>query len=813
MNILRILAWKNLKRNKKRTIATIIGIVVSVALISFILTLIYSFKYSMLETTKRNVGNYHIHIDQTTTQKAIEFAKMTDKIERIGISQTIGAANYESQLNTKNGIIIDGYDEVSLTNRDINLIEGRLPQNEKEILVSNYLINNLDEPIKIGDQLTLDVEKVKLIISNDGMQESLEPDGIERVTYTVTGIIQQTRKEANTSNAYIATTKLEQMTEVRPCEVTMLLKNPKEENLFYQELNNSSMQNHLSENNELLIWQGATKGMNEKSQLELIGVIAIIIVVAITIVLVRNSFQISISERMKEFGTLISIGATSKQIRKIVLIEGLIYAIISIPIGLIFGIGVVYFSINGIEKVLASTFGNSWIMEFSINIPFIFVTILITILAILFSCIKPIRKAKKASPIETIKQNNEIAIKNKDVKVSKLKVKLLGIEGQIAYKNIKRNKNQYRSTTISISIIMILVILISSIIQYIFLIVNNTYKPTNRNIDVGMIYGGGQEETDTVFKNFDRIKEMDSIIDYSIIVRFNGIMKNNNKSISIHAYEGNTYEDYLKSMGLKYEDTFNNGILLSANPSVKEGEILNIIINEKEYKIPIIKTTNLDPEVAIFDLDNSKIEKIDSDSLEYERLIISNDMAKKIDINDEIVKGRFSMDMRVNSSNPNKLEKEIEQFVNLDKIAITNYTKQKEYEGKFSAIMSIFLYGLLLVISLIGVTNIYNTITANVHLRKKELEVLKAIGMSNKQFTKMFAYESLIYGAKSLLIGIILGIILSYVLYCIIKTNLVIKYYFPAIQIVLMVVLTILVIYMSTQIASKSIIKISKKKK
>ncbi len=804
MNILRILAWKNLKRNKKRTIATIIGIVVSVALISFILTLIYSFKYSMLETTKRNVGNYHIHIDQTTTQKAIEFAKMTDKIERIGISQTIGAANYESQLNTKNGIIIDGYDEVSLTNRDINLIEGRLPQNEKEILVSNYLINNLDEPIKIGDQLTLDVEKVKLIISNDGMQESLEPDGIERVTYTVTGIIQQTRKEANTSNAYIATTKLEQMTEVRPCEVTMLLKNPKEENLFYQELNNSSMQNHLSENNELLIWQGATKGMNEKSQLELIGVIAIIIVVAITIVLVRNSFQISISERMKEFGTLISIGATSKQIRKIVLIEGLIYAIISIPIGLIFGIGVVYFSINGIEKVLASTFGNSWIMEFSINIPFIFVTILITILAILFSCIKPIRKAKKASPIETIKQNNEIAIKNKDVKVSKLKVKLLGIEGQIAYKNIKRNKNQYRSTTISISIIMILVILISSIIQYIFLIVNNTYKPTNRNIDVGMIYGGGQEETDTVFKNFDRIKEMDSIIDYSIIVRFNGIMKNNNKSISIHAYEGSNYENYLKSMGLKYEDTFNNGILLSANPSVKEGEILNIIINEKEYKIPIIKTTNLDPEVAIFDLDNSKIEKIDSDSLEYERLIISNDMAKKIDINDEIVKGRFSMDMRVNSSNPNKLEKEIEQFVNLDKIAITNYTKQKEDEEKLSAMMSIFLYGLLLVISLIGITNIYNTITASMNLRKREFEILKAIGMSNKQFNKMFVYESLIYGVKSLIIGIILGTILSYALYCIINTDLALKYYFPAVQMIIMAVLTILVIYMSNKIAWKN---------
>lgn len=800
MNILITLAWKNLKRNKKRTIATIIGIVVSVELISFILTLIYSFQYSMIETTKRNVGNYHIRIDQTTTQKAIEFTKMPDKIEKIGISQTIGAADYETQLNTKNGIIIEGYDEVSLTNRDINLIEGRLPQNEKEILVSNYLINNLNEPIKIDDKLTLDVQKVKLRISNDGMQECLEPDGIERVTYTVTGIIKQTRKEANTSSAYIVITKLDKMTAERPCEVTLLLKNPKEESIFYQELSNSSMQSHLLENNELLLWQGAANGMNEKSQLELIGVIAIIIVVAITIVLVRNSFQISILERMKEFGTLISIGATSKQIGKIVLIEGFIYAIISIPIGLILGIGVIYFCINGIEKVLASMFGNSWITEFSINIPFIFVTILITVFAILFSCIKPIRKAKKVSPIETIKQNNEIAIKNKDVKISKLKAKILGIEGQIAYKNIKRNKNQYRSTTISISIIMILVILISSIMQYIFFIVNNTYKPINRNIDLGMITGDIEIDTDIVFKNFDRIKEMDGIIDYSTILRFNGIMKKNNKSIGIHAYEGSTYENYLKSIGLKYEDTINNGILLSSNPSVKEGEILNIIIKEKEYKIPIIKTTNLDPEAAIFDLDNSKIEKIDSDSSEYEKLIISNDMAKKIDINDDIV----SMDMRVNSSNPNKLEKEIEQFVNLDKIAINNYTKQKEDEEKLSAMMSMFLYGLLLVISLIGITNICNTITASMNLRKREFEVLKAIGMSNKQFNKMFVYESLIYGVKSLIIGIILGTILSYALYCIINTDLVLKYYFPAIQIVIMAILTILVIYMSNKIAWKN---------
>lgn len=118
--------------------------------------------------------------------------------------------------------------------------------------------------------------------------------------------------------------------------------------------------------------------------------------------------------------------------------------------------------------------------------------------------------------------------------------------------------------------------------------------------------------------------------------------------------------------------------------------------------------------------------------------------------------------------------------------------------------MSIFLYGLLLVISLIGITNIYNTITSSIHLRKKEFETLKAIGMSNKQFNKMFVHESLIYGIKSLLIGIILGTILSFALYYVINTDLMLKYYFPFIQVLIMILSTIIVIYISTKKAYKN---------
>ena len=332
------------------------------------------------------------------------------------------------------------------------------------------------------------------------------------------------------------------------------------------------------------------------------------------------------------------------------------------------------------------------------------------------------------------------------------------------------------------------------------------------NIDVGIIYGHhGQEEVSTIFENFDRIKELNGIIDYSINIRFEGKIKENNRMLWIYAYEGKIYEEYLRRLGLKYEDTISAGILLSRNPSKKEGEAFNIVIKEKEYQIPVVKITDLDLYEAMTDLDSSKIEKLKENSNYYsntESFIISTDMAKNIDIDDgrdSNIDGHFHIDMRINSSNPNQLEKEIGNFVNLNKMTVNNYTKQKEDSQRLFTIMSIFLYGLLLVISFIGITNIYNTITASMNLRKREFETLRDIGMSNKQFNKMFSFESLLYGSKSLIIGTILGISLSYGIYLVISASQSIQYYFPFVQMIIMMVLTVMIIYLSIRVAWKKL--------
>ena len=111
--------------------------------------------------------------------------------------------------------------------------------------------------------------------------------------------------------------------------------------------------------------------------------------------------------------------------------------------------------------------------------------------------------------------------------------------------------------------------------------------------------------------------------------------------------------------------------------------------------------------------------------------------------------------------------------------------------------ISIFLYGFIAVITLIGVTNIFNTITTNMNLRSKEFAMLKSIGMTKKEFNKMINLESIFYGIKSLIIGITLGLGLSYWIYTIVKDNGAterIKFIFPTYSIIISIVFIMVIV-------------------
>ncbi|MEI3435371.1 MAG: FtsX-like permease family protein [Clostridia bacterium] len=115
-------------------------------------------------------------------------------------------------------------------------------------------------------------------------------------------------------------------------------------------------------------------------------------------------------------------------------------------------------------------------------------------------------------------------------------------------------------------------------------------------------------------------------------------------------------------------------------------------------------------------------------------------------------------------------------------------------ENAVVLVISIFLYGFIGVITLIGITNIFNTITTNMNLRKKEFAMLKSIGMTKKEFNRMIRLESIFYGVKSLVIGIPIGLVLSYGMYNVFRNSMEIEYVLPYKSIVVAVIFVAIVI-------------------
>ena len=144
-------------------------------------------------------------------------------------------------------------------------------------------------------------------------------------------------------------------------------------------------------------------------------------------------------------------------------------------------------------------------------------------------------------------------------------------------------------------------------------------------------------------------------------------------------------------------------------------------------------------------------------------MIISDELFDEIYKNGESM---GSVTCFIDSTNADKLQEEIEKFItDKDSYNLYNYDKAaKDIQGLYT-LLAIFLYGFITVIALIGITNIFNTINTNMNLRKGEFAILKSVGMTGKEFNRMINLEVLFYSLKSLLIGVPLGIGLSYVLY------------------------------------------------
>ena len=135
------------------------------------------------------------------------------------------------------------------------------------------------------------------------------------------------------------------------------------------------------------------------------------IVLVSSVFVIRNGFAISITERLKQYGMLSSIGATKKQIKKSVYFEGFILGIIGIPLGILSGVFAIYILVNVVNYILKDYVSSGSLLTYSMSWVAIVVSVIVSIVTIWLSCRRSAKKASKITPIESIRSSEDVKLK------------------------------------------------------------------------------------------------------------------------------------------------------------------------------------------------------------------------------------------------------------------------------------------------------------------------------------------------------------------------------------------------------------------
>lgn len=791
MNILSKLSIRNLKLNKKRTISTIIGIILSVALICAVASMGISFQATLVENAINETGYYHLKISDVTDENIKSLKNNRDIKDVLTISEK-GYGKLENGKNIdKPYLKLYSMDKKSFEFLKFNLIDGRFPSNNNEVIISEHIIKNAKVNYKIGDKIKINIgERVtldddKLYYMNPYIKEDEKLTKRQEHEFTIVGIIERPNYnfETHSDPGYtIISTNMESEKQ----EVYITLKNPKEYKKAIPNIVGASSYDSIiglgentnqklkyenyQVNDELLRWEAFAFSDSTVNMLYSVIAVVIFIILFASVFCIRNSFAIATTEKMKMYSMLASVGATKKQIKKNVIFEGLLLGTIGIPLGIVSGI----FAVFVLIQIVNSLLGNYLLahvdgLVFKISILPILLSIVLGLVTIYLSARSSAKRASKVSPIEGLRSSNDIKIKNKNLKVPKIISKIFKTGGVLAFKNLKRNKKKYRTTVISISISIFIFITMNTFITNMFDLTDNYYEDYNYNLlisgslktdEINKIVSNNTVEKYSILYSTDgayKIKDLDKIIDNNSY-KIDEINEEKYASLQIVALDNKDFEEYAKEIKVNYNDVKDSGILCDEyqiydETSGKSKEVRRYKyekgdIIEGEYKDEKLK-------IKVGAVSKTKPDGIEKSYYSDGFLVVNKDYFKNLN---------FRLDvMTIQSNNASNLQNEIK---NINKNAnIYNIEEAAKQEKSMVLVVKIFLYGFIAVITLIGVTNIFNTITSNMELRQKEFAMLKSIGMTKKEFYRMINLETIFYGVKSWIYGTILGLIGTFAMY------------------------------------------------
>ena len=612
---------------------------------------------------------------------------------------------------------------------------------------------------------------------------------------------------------------------------------PQDESYNYDEQANLYFKD-IEYNEGLLRLLGASSYSNINITLLLIvGLVASLVIIA-TIATIYNSFSIAISERKKQFAILNSIGATKSQIMKFVFLEGFLVSIVGIPIGLLSGT----VAIDIVFKVIKTFFKTSMFGELDLRVVFspivLILSTLVILLTIFISALIPAINAAKISPLEAIKNSSNLKVGK--IKSSKLVKKIFKTEGELAYKNLRRNKGKFRITLFSLVISIVIFISFNGFVDMFIEANQINYGSITNDLT---LYENNLLTKEEVQKTIDELKKINGLKDVAIDKGYNLNVHVDEKNINKDLRESLKQSDYVDMDNSTYNffdsKLYTPGDFSISNIKLSEGKFdrktakaeNGVILVRYSYQESLAKKGKVVlTNYKVGDTLNCTVYSYDSDGNEKQKEV----KLKILAITDEILTGDMqypqtsfgvvayddlipslgitddessSSSYCVATNQEKSTRDEVKKVAEENNLSVIDSIDEAQRFEQTMNVMKIFVYGFIVVISLVSVTNIINTISTNINLRKREFAVIKSIGVTPQGFKKMIYMESILYGILSLLYGIPIGICLNVLMNRILEGVITVQTLIPYKAILICVVAIFIITFIASYIPLKKISK------
>lgn len=821
MNVIGHFTLRSLKQNRKWTIVTIIGIIISTAMITAVSTFFASFMGLMQNETIANTGNWHATIANVGV-KDLETVEKAGFVNNLMLSRNIGYALLNGSENKeKPYLFIKQYDAESSKNFPTTLISGRMPQNDSELVLSQSVQTNGGVTFQVGDKLTLPIGER---LASDGSElsqttpyqhaapadeqtgtgasvsEKLVTESTK--TYTVVGIIERPNFEPSSAPGYTAITYLNPDTLKADDTVNVSLLAKQLNHNFYDKVyalaqSIGRSKTDVSFNDQLLRYYGVVSGDSTQKTLYEFAAVLIAIIMIASISLIYNAFAISVSERTRQLGMLASVGATKRQKRQNVYFEGFLIGLVGIPAGILAGTAGMGITITALRPLMQSFMNLSTSGLHLVVSPIsIIAAIVFSVLTIAISAWIPARRASKIMPIDAIRQSQEIKLTGKAVKTSRLTRALFGFEGEIALKNLKRSRRKYRATILSLIISLVLFLTVSSYANFARQASTATMYGINFDIAVNY-YNTPLPETKAVNSKITvlaLVKEATTMETSSGLLQMDGAQltdmtkqfvqpnKQGNYEIGAELYglDRASFETYAQSVGvnpteyenpakpkailINYAQAASKGIHSAGQVvTIKPGQSLRLnSFDVGGGKQPV----NVDFELGA--LTDKRPMGVLIQGFNPIAIVVSQEVFASLQAKVPSEMQSQSENLFLTTENSDELQKQIDSLtahLSQGQAMSTNIAAQAKNESDALLFLGVFVYGFIILISLICIANIFNTISTNITLRRKEFAMLRSVGMTPQGFNKMIRFESIFYGLKALLYGLPISVAIAVLLY------------------------------------------------